>query len=85
MGSDEGFNEWKKNNNVKDCPKCGNSIEKSGGCNHMLCKCGAHICWICLKVFPDDSDTYNHLGADHGGAYDRGHFVEDDENNGGWW
>ena len=24
--------------NTKECPKCGATIEKDGGCNHMICK-----------------------------------------------
>jgi hypothetical protein len=37
-------------NNASTCPKCGISIEKSGGCNHMTCDmCGVHYCFICLK------------------------------------
>ncbi|KAK3167516.1 hypothetical protein OEA41_010643 [Lepraria neglecta] len=30
----EALNEWKKEHNVKDCPKCKVSIEKRDGCNH---------------------------------------------------
>ncbi|CAJ1436964.1 unnamed protein product [Effrenium voratum] len=39
--------------NTKLCPKCGNPIEKNGGCMHMTCRkpggCGHEFCWICLK------------------------------------
>lgn len=37
--------------NTKECPKCHVTIEKNGGCNHMLCKsmdCKAEFCWVCL-------------------------------------
>jgi hypothetical protein len=33
--------------NVRNCPHCGIHIEKTGGCNHMTCKCGHHFCWLC--------------------------------------
>eukprot|EP00210_Caulerpa_lentillifera_P003053 g2915.t1 len=33
--------------NTKPCPKCGNSVEKNGGCNLMTCRCGQHFCWLC--------------------------------------
>jgi hypothetical protein len=35
-----------------------------GGCNHMNCKCGVHICWICLGIF-DPNDIYDHMARDH--------------------
>lgn len=37
--------------NTKECPECGATIEKDGGCNHMVCKnqnCKAEFCWVCL-------------------------------------
>ena len=35
----------------QECPKCHVTIEKDGGCNHMVCKnqnCKADFCWVCL-------------------------------------
>lgn len=37
--------------NTKECPKCHVTIEKNGGCNHMICKnsdCKSEFCWVCL-------------------------------------
>uniref|UniRef100_A0A2K6A624 E3 ubiquitin-protein ligase ARIH1 n=1 Tax=Mandrillus leucophaeus TaxID=9568 RepID=A0A2K6A624_MANLE len=37
--------------NTKECPKCHVTIEKDGGCNHMVCRnqnCKAEFCWVCL-------------------------------------
>lgn len=37
--------------NTKECPKCNVTIEKDGGCNHMVCKnqnCKHDFCWVCL-------------------------------------
>ncbi|XP_053214930.1 E3 ubiquitin-protein ligase arih1l-like isoform X1 [Panonychus citri] len=37
--------------NTKECPQCNVTIEKDGGCNHMICKnqnCKADFCWQCL-------------------------------------
>ena len=60
---------WAKgNSNVKKCPDCGIFIEKIDGCNHIHCRCGGHVCWICVKTFNDG--IYDHLSAVHGGAYD---------------
>jgi ariadne-1 len=40
-------NEWERTN-TRPCPTCQRSIEKNGGCNHMICsQCGYEFCWIC--------------------------------------
>ena len=71
---DDAFLEWKKNNGAKDCPKCGCTIQKSEGCNHMECRaCGSHICWVCMRVFEKGADTYSHMTEDHGSFYDPGY------------
>ncbi|KAL8836355.1 MAG: hypothetical protein Q9176_006365 [Flavoplaca citrina] len=68
---DEAFEEWKKKNGAKDCPKCKFTIQKSEGCNHIECKvCGAHICWVCMRIFSMGSQTYGHMRAEHGSFYD---------------
>jgi hypothetical protein len=60
------FNEWKKKNDVRDCPTCTTAIEKTYGCNHMECKgCSAHICWACMKTFKTGSETYDHMSRSH--------------------
>ena len=34
--------------NCKLCPACGMAIERSEGCNHMICtSCGGHFCYKC--------------------------------------
>jgi len=46
--------------NTKDCPKCDSTIEKNGGCNHMICrKCKYDFCWMCLKEWKSHNDYYN--------------------------
>ncbi|KAF9529016.1 hypothetical protein CPB83DRAFT_790938 [Crepidotus variabilis] len=50
----------------KQCPRCSLWIEKTEGCNHMTCRCGAHICWRCLAVFGTPGETYTHLNSVHG-------------------
>eukprot|EP00835_Amoeboradix_gromovi_P006673 NODE_839_length_3777_cov_0.281131.p1 type:complete len:400 gc:universal NODE_839_length_3777_cov_0.281131:216-1415(+) len=35
--------------NTKECSKCQSTIEKNGGCNHMICKrCNYEFCWVCM-------------------------------------
>ncbi|EDW62442.1 potential E3 ubiquitin-protein ligase ariadne-1 [Drosophila novamexicana] len=49
--------------NTKECPKCSVTIEKDGGCNHMVCKnqnCKHDFCWVCLGSWePHGSSWYN--------------------------
>ena len=45
------------------CLQCHATIEKDGGCNHMICKnqaCKADFCWVCLGPWePHGSSWYN--------------------------
>jgi hypothetical protein len=62
------FKEWAASHDVKPCPRCGSQIERVAGCNHMTCiVCKTHICWVCLKTFPDDVKIYDHMRETHGG------------------
>ncbi|CAF0738209.1 unnamed protein product [Didymodactylos carnosus] len=49
--------------NTKECPKCHATIEKNGGCNHLICKnlsCKYDFCWVCLGAWePHGSSWYN--------------------------
>lgn len=46
---------WVKGNaHARICPKCGDAVERSGGCNHYTHSkpsggCGHHFCWVCLE------------------------------------
>ncbi|XP_020575693.1 ATP-dependent RNA helicase DEAH11, chloroplastic-like [Phalaenopsis equestris] len=51
--------------NVKDCPVCRHVIEKVDGCNHVECRCGRHICWVCLEVFTASDACYSHIRSFH--------------------
>uniref|UniRef100_A0A0V0J057 RNA helicase n=1 Tax=Solanum chacoense TaxID=4108 RepID=A0A0V0J057_SOLCH len=63
---DFSLEEWAKGKeNVKKCPVCGFTIEKVDGCNHIECKCGKHVCWVCLVFFSSSDDCYNHLRSLH--------------------
>uniref|UniRef100_A0A6M2DJA0 RBR-type E3 ubiquitin transferase n=1 Tax=Xenopsylla cheopis TaxID=163159 RepID=A0A6M2DJA0_XENCH len=48
--------------NTKECPQCNVTIEKDGGCNHMVCKnqsCKHDFCWVCLGSWePHGSSWY---------------------------
>uniref|UniRef100_A0A6N2L4X2 RNA helicase n=1 Tax=Salix viminalis TaxID=40686 RepID=A0A6N2L4X2_SALVM len=65
---DVSLQDWcKGKENVKSCPVCGYTIEKGEGCNHVECKCGGHVCWVCLEFYSNSEDCYNHLRSKHGG------------------
>ncbi|KNG48053.1 Zinc finger, C6HC-type [Stemphylium lycopersici] len=53
---------------TKECPKCATLIEKVDGCNHVECSgCHGHMCWVCIKVFPQSEAAYQHMNDAHGG------------------
>ncbi|ONK61612.1 uncharacterized protein A4U43_C08F31770 [Asparagus officinalis] len=63
---DKSLMEWRKGKmHVRDCPACGHTIEKVEGCNHIECRCGKHICWVCLGGFNTSDDCYSHLRAEN--------------------
>ncbi|KAF5936912.1 hypothetical protein HYC85_024418 [Camellia sinensis] len=58
---DSSLKEWcQGKEHVKSCPVCGYMIEKVDGCNHIECRCGKHICWVCLECFCNSDDWYVH-------------------------
>lgn len=63
---EERLADWARKHNVKRCPKCNIYIEKNKGCMHMECRCGAHICWICMELFNTGKDVYTHIRTQHG-------------------
>ncbi|XP_057428108.1 ATP-dependent RNA helicase DEAH12, chloroplastic-like isoform X2 [Lotus japonicus] len=63
---DLSLKEWcKGKEQVKSCSACGYVIEKVDGCNHVECKCGKHVCWVCLEIFLSSDECYNHLRTIH--------------------
>ncbi|THU99183.1 hypothetical protein K435DRAFT_606196, partial [Dendrothele bispora CBS 962.96] len=71
-------NAWAREAGVKRCPECRVWIEKTEGCNHMTCKCGAHICWVCMRIFTAQT-IYGHMNEAHGGIYERNQPMVQDE------
>ncbi|KAJ7063544.1 hypothetical protein C8F01DRAFT_1055945 [Mycena amicta] len=70
-GEQERLNDlWAAQNGVKRCPACSVMIQRTEGCNHMACRCGAHLCWLCVRQFENGPETYEHLRNVHGGAFD---------------
>ncbi|KAK2465908.1 hypothetical protein APHAL10511_001549 [Amanita phalloides] len=58
--------QWASTHGAKKCPVCQVWIQKTEGCNHVKCRCGAHMCWLCERHFTNGTDTYRHLRAEHG-------------------
>jgi predicted RNA-binding Zn-ribbon protein involved in translation (DUF1610 family) len=78
-GGFEASQQLKKKLNIKDCPKCTTPMEKTMGCNHMICGgCKAHICWVCLAVFDASGPCYAHMREKHGGIGLEQYAVADD-------
>nr|XP_043638906.1 ATP-dependent RNA helicase DEAH12, chloroplastic [Erigeron canadensis] len=63
---DLSLKEWiKGKEDVRHCPVCRFTIEKIDGCNHIECRCGVHICWVCLEHFKSSDECYAHLRSIH--------------------
>ena len=43
---------------MKRCPSCSYPIDKNGGCDHMMCKCGAQFCWRCLTKLRQEAQIH---------------------------
>lgn len=66
-GGYEALERTKRQLGIKDCPKCKTAIEKTEGCNHMVCEgCRTHICWKCMRTFKDSGSCYAHMNREHG-------------------
>lgn len=47
--------------NTRQCAQCGNAVERSKGCNHMICRCKYEFCYVCGKKWGSLScPFYNH-------------------------
>ncbi|KAJ7635094.1 hypothetical protein FB45DRAFT_743151 [Roridomyces roridus] len=55
---------------VVACPNkdCEYYIEKTDGCNHVVCVCGTHLCYSCGGEFSPET-IYEHMNEVHGSIY----------------
>lgn len=62
--------EW-LSRSTQPCPHCSSPIEKSSGCNHMVCShCSSHFCHLCgARLSP--SRPYEHFNTPDGPCYQR--------------
>ncbi|KAF4635244.1 hypothetical protein G7Y89_g2846 [Cudoniella acicularis] len=58
-------NESITRNDIKLCPTCSTPIEHTRSCNTVLCRCGAAIFLVCLRIFTTEEKARKHLAADH--------------------
>jgi len=56
------------NANTKPCPKCTKPVEKNGGCNLVLCRCGQCFCWLCGQA-TGRGHTWHEIHGHSCGAY----------------
>lgn len=47
------FEEEKSRVVIRRCHRCKQHLAKEGGCNELICVCGAKICYICRFPSPD--------------------------------
>lgn len=65
----------------RECPGCGVATEKTGGCNHITCRCGADWCFVCGELSKDSGAVYAHMSRSHGGWFGADGGDEYDDNN----
>ncbi|PFH53608.1 hypothetical protein AMATHDRAFT_83880 [Amanita thiersii Skay4041] len=56
---------WARKAGAKQCPGCQVRIQKTEGCDHIICRCGTHICWRCLARFDNTEAAYHHIHVGH--------------------
>jgi E3 ubiquitin-protein ligase RNF14 len=79
--ADEIANEEFLKANTTTCPSCFSPALKSYGCNHMICRCGSHFCFLC-SAYLVASDPYAHFNNRSYQCYQRLWEGEDgDEEN----
>ncbi|MCJ1444158.1 MAG: hypothetical protein MMC23_004659 [Stictis urceolatum] len=49
--SEEQVKELARESGWKSCPKCGHLIERESGCNEIICRYGAKVCYRCGGIF----------------------------------
>ena len=43
---------YRRSHDVRQCPECHTTIERSEGCNHMTCtRCRFQFCWLCSRRY----------------------------------
>jgi len=52
---------------TKECPNCGKTIHKDGGCQYMTCaSCSHRFCWVCLGAFDHKDHACNKYKEEKG-------------------
>ena len=60
---------YQKDSIYKACPSCEVLVERTHGCNHITCQCGAHWCFECGLQCESATATYEHMRSTHGRIY----------------
>ena len=58
-GEDPALTAWAMCN-TQACPRCFLIVQRSDGCDHITCRCGAHFCYVCGDEYPLTKDHTGH-------------------------
>ncbi|KAI0161069.1 hypothetical protein GGR52DRAFT_576477 [Hypoxylon sp. FL1284] len=61
---EEAFNEYAHEQGWVRCPLCKVMIQKTEGCNHLVCECGQNFCYLCGEVLDVEDEGLPHHCAD---------------------
>ena len=55
---------YRRSHDVRQCPECNTTIERSEGCNHMTCtRCRFQFCWLCQRRYTKHHFAFWNLGG----------------------
>ncbi|KAF8538237.1 RWD domain-containing protein [Trichophaea hybrida] len=70
LTEEEIANEKYLRENTTPCPTCSAPAIKSHGCNHMICPCTTHFCFLC-SAYLDPANPYVHFNTRGTDCYQR--------------
>lgn len=63
----------------QSCPSCHFYVERSLGCNHMVCRCGCHFCYACGVKYVNTKPSARNRHGTQGCNCDLFHVPEEAE------
>jgi hypothetical protein len=69
--AERAFREYRQQQRFRECARCGATVEKKEGCNHMTCLCTNEFCYLCGEDLNDPIAFIGHFGPGRCNQFDR--------------